>query len=56
MALETFVLVNEAWHGDWCWVKVARLLRDAGHEVFTPPLTDAMVTAPGEIARIPMAR
>ena len=35
----TFVLVHGAWHGGWCWVKVARLLRDAGHEVYTPTLT-----------------
>jgi hypothetical protein len=50
MALERFMLVHGAWHGGWCWVKVA----DAGHEAFTPTLTDAMVmvTAPGEIARI----
>ncbi|HEU5322588.1 MAG TPA: alpha/beta fold hydrolase [Methylomirabilota bacterium] len=39
MAIGTFVLVHGAWHGGWCWVKVARLLRDAGHEVFTPTLT-----------------
>ena len=26
-------------HGGWCWQRVAPLLRDAGHEVFTPTLT-----------------
>ena len=36
---ESFVLVHGAWHGGWCWRRVARLLRDAGHEVFTPTLT-----------------
>ena len=39
MAIGTYVLVHGAWHGGWCWGKVARLLRDAGHEVYTPTLT-----------------
>lgn len=34
-----FVLVHGAWHGGWCWQRVAPLLRAAGHEVFTPTLT-----------------
>jgi pimeloyl-ACP methyl ester carboxylesterase len=37
--MATFVLVHGAWHGGWCWKKVAPLLRNAGHEVFTPTLT-----------------
>ena len=37
--MATYVLVHGAWHGGWCWARVARLLRDAGHEVFTPTLT-----------------
>jgi pimeloyl-ACP methyl ester carboxylesterase len=37
--MATFVLVHGAWHGAWCWRRVARLLRAAGHEVFTPTLT-----------------
>jgi pimeloyl-ACP methyl ester carboxylesterase len=36
---DPFVLVHGAAHGGWCWVRVARLLRAAGHEVFTPTLT-----------------
>jgi pimeloyl-ACP methyl ester carboxylesterase len=36
---KTFVLVHGAWHGGWCWVRVARLLREQGHQVFTPTLT-----------------
>jgi pimeloyl-ACP methyl ester carboxylesterase len=36
---DPFVLVHGAGHGGWCWVRVARLLRAAGHEVFTPTLT-----------------
>jgi pimeloyl-ACP methyl ester carboxylesterase len=33
------VLVHGAWHGGWCWTKLAPLLRAAGHQVFTPTLT-----------------
>jgi pimeloyl-ACP methyl ester carboxylesterase len=39
MIPHTFVLVHGAWHGGWCWQRVARLLRAQGHEVFTPTLT-----------------
>jgi pimeloyl-ACP methyl ester carboxylesterase len=35
----TFVLVHGAWHGAWCWRRVARILAREGHEVFTPTLT-----------------
>jgi pimeloyl-ACP methyl ester carboxylesterase len=35
----TFVLVHGAWHGGWCWQRVADRLRDKGHRVFTPTLT-----------------
>ncbi len=37
--MATFVLVHGAWHGGWCWTRVARLLRDAAHEVYAPSLT-----------------
>jgi pimeloyl-ACP methyl ester carboxylesterase len=37
--MATFVLVHGAWHGGWCWGKVAPLLRAAGHQVFAPTLT-----------------
>ncbi len=37
--MTTFVLVHGAWHGGWCWVRVAERLRAAGHTVFTPTLT-----------------
>jgi pimeloyl-ACP methyl ester carboxylesterase len=36
---QTFVLVHGAWHGGWCWVRVADRLRAAGHRVFTPTQT-----------------
>jgi pimeloyl-ACP methyl ester carboxylesterase len=35
----TFVLVHGAWHGGWCWQRVADRLRAGGHAVFTPTLT-----------------
>ena len=35
----TFVLVHGAWHGGWCWQRVADRLRHNGHVVFTPTLT-----------------
>ena len=35
----TFVLVHGAWHGGWCWQRVAERLRSGGHNVFTPTLT-----------------
>jgi pimeloyl-ACP methyl ester carboxylesterase len=35
----TFVLVHGAWHGGWCWRRVADLLTARGHKVFTPTLT-----------------
>jgi hypothetical protein len=37
--MTAFVLVHGAWHGGWCYKRVARLLRQAGHEVYTPTLT-----------------
>ena len=37
--MRTFVLVHGAWHGGWCWDRVAPLLRAAGHEVHAPTLT-----------------
>src|ERR1700744_6452659 len=36
---KTFVLVHGAWHGGWCWRRVADLLEQRGHKVFTPTLT-----------------
>ena len=35
----TFVLVHGAFHGGWCYARVADILRAAGHRVFTPTLT-----------------
>ena len=34
-----YVLVHGAWHGGWCWRRVADRLVSAGHRVFAPSLT-----------------
>jgi pimeloyl-ACP methyl ester carboxylesterase len=36
---KTFVLVHGAWHGGWCWRRVADLLEAKAHKVFAPTLT-----------------
>jgi pimeloyl-ACP methyl ester carboxylesterase len=33
------VLVHGAWHGGWCWRRVADLLEKKGHKVFAPTMT-----------------
>jgi pimeloyl-ACP methyl ester carboxylesterase len=35
----TYVLVGGAWLGGWCWQRVARLLRDNGHDAYPVTLT-----------------
>ena len=37
--MATYVLVHGGGHGGWCYQRVARLLRAAGHEVHAPSLT-----------------
>lgn len=37
--MATFVLVHGAFQGGWVYAQVARALRAAGHEVYTPTLT-----------------
>jgi pimeloyl-ACP methyl ester carboxylesterase len=36
--MSTFLLVHGAWHGGWCWFKVAPLLEARGHRVLAPDL------------------
>jgi pimeloyl-ACP methyl ester carboxylesterase len=36
---KTFVLVHGAWHGGWCYVRVAERLQAQGHRVYRPTLT-----------------
>jgi pimeloyl-ACP methyl ester carboxylesterase len=35
----SFVLVHGAWHGGWCWRRVADRLERHGHKVYAPSLT-----------------
>jgi pimeloyl-ACP methyl ester carboxylesterase len=37
--MTSYVLVHGGWQGGWSYGRVARLLRNAGHEVYTPTLT-----------------
>ncbi len=37
--MATYVLVHGGGHGGWCYTKVARRLRAAGHDVHAPTLT-----------------
>ena len=37
--MATYVLVHGGGHGGWCYQRVARLLRSAGHDVYTPTLS-----------------
>src|SRR5262245_2123824 len=36
---KTFVLVHGAWHGGWCWRRVADILEKHGHKVYAQALT-----------------
>src|SRR4029079_5447852 len=36
---KTLGLVHGAWHGGWCWRRVADLLEAKGHKAFAPSLT-----------------
>ena len=37
--MTNFVLVHDAWHGGWCWVRIAGSLINAGLKVLTRTLT-----------------
>ncbi len=37
--MTNFVLLHGAWHGGWCWARVASILRARGHAVTTPTQT-----------------
>ncbi len=38
-ARKAFVLIHGAWHGGWCWQRVAARLEAKGHKVYAPSLT-----------------
>lgn len=37
--MATIVIIHGGWGGGWEWTPVARMLRQRGHDVFTPTLT-----------------
>ncbi|MEU6718305.1 alpha/beta hydrolase [Nonomuraea sp. NPDC046802] len=37
--MATYVLVHGGGHGGWCYQPAAKILRETGHEVYTPTLT-----------------
>ena len=37
--MATFLVCHGAWSAGWAWKKMRPLLRNAGHEVFTPTYT-----------------
>ena len=39
LRMTTYVLVGGAWLGGWCWQRVARRLRDEGHDAYPVTLT-----------------
>ena len=41
-ARKTFVLIHGAYHGGWCWRRVADLLEAKGHKVYAPSLTGSL--------------
>jgi pimeloyl-ACP methyl ester carboxylesterase len=51
MQPHTFVLIAGAWHGAWCWAKVAPLLEAQGHRVLKAelPASGADPSDPAEV-------
>lgn len=45
--MAVFILVPGAWHGSWCWERVAPLLEAAGHRVLAPDLIGVSPAEPG---------
>jgi hypothetical protein len=45
--MTSYVLVHGGWQGGWSYGRVARLLRDAGHEVYTPMAFSVDLTSSG---------
>jgi pimeloyl-ACP methyl ester carboxylesterase len=54
----TYILVAGAWHGAWCWSRLAPLLVARGHRVLTPelPATGADRTDPATVTLESWAR
>jgi pimeloyl-ACP methyl ester carboxylesterase len=56
--MSIFLLVHGAWHGGWCWFKVAPLLEAQGHRVLAPDLPSHGIdrTPVGEVSLETYAR
>jgi len=52
--MATFILIHGAWHGGWCWERVAPLLAAAGHQVLAPDLP-GMEQEPRALGSDPLA-
>lgn len=52
--MSTYVLVHGAWHGAWCWQRVAPLLEAGGHRVLAPDLP-GHGTAPAPVSAMTLA-
>src|SRR3981081_2229784 len=37
--MANYCLVHGGWHGGWVWKRIARSLREEGHDVYTPTMT-----------------
>ncbi|UUZ66675.1 hypothetical protein LP416_16035 [Polaromonas sp. P2-4] len=51
MIAHNFVLVHGAWHGGWCWRRVAQALQLDHHKVYPVTLTGLGRTRPPAVAR-----
>jgi len=58
MQRHSFVLIAGAWHGAWCWAKVAPLLESQGHHVLALelPATGADSSDPADVTLESWAR
>lgn len=52
--MATYILVHGAWHGGWCWERLAPLLEAAGHRVLAPDLP-GMEAEPRALGDDPLA-
>ena len=43
--MASFVLVQGGGHGGWCYARVAKLLREAGHHPLAPSFTEPRAVA-----------
>ncbi|HZE39538.1 MAG TPA: alpha/beta fold hydrolase [Stackebrandtia sp.] len=53
--MSTFVLIHGAFHGGWCFERLAPLLRQSGHDVIAPDLTGAARSSTDVLDRLSQA-